>query len=170
MKTRSRSTQESSAHKSLSHISHSNSNSKPRKKNKNKKQAQHKSPLKVKDDPHKPKKPPTAFFFYLYYSFLLSPMRILSDFALFDYSNDFALSTASNYFRKTFQQENPTVKSMRQIGKACGDKWKTLSFEEKVAYYDIATEKRAEFERAMAEYVKRQENGELSDESEDELR
>ncbi|KAJ4749364.1 high mobility group B3 [Rhynchospora pubera] len=143
MKTRSRSTQESSAHKSLSHISHSNSNSnsnsKPRKKNKNKKQAQHKSPLKVKDDPHKPKKPPTAFFFYL------------------------------EDFRKTFQQENPTVKSMRQIGKSCGDKWKTLSFEEKVAYYDIATEKRAEFERAMAEYVKRKENGELSDESEDEL-
>ncbi|KAJ4768801.1 high mobility group B2 [Rhynchospora pubera] len=137
MKTRSRSTQESSAHKSLSHISHSNS--KPKKKNK--KQAQHKSPLKVKvkDDPHKPKKPPTAFFFYL------------------------------EDFRKTFQQENPTVKSMRQIGKACGDKWKTLSFEEKVAYYDIATEKRAKFERAMAEYVKRKENGELSDESEDEL-
>ncbi|KAF3334790.1 high mobility group B protein 14-like protein [Carex littledalei] len=93
----------------------------------------------LKDDPRKPKKPPTAFFFYL------------------------------EDFRKTFQQENPNVKSMRQIGKACGDKWRTLSFEEKVAYYDIATEKRAEFEKTMAEYIKRTENGELSDESEDEL-
>ncbi|KAJ1688365.1 hypothetical protein LUZ63_019755 [Rhynchospora breviuscula] len=138
MKTRSRSTQESSPHKSLPvpvpgvGVSHSN-------KKKNKKQHKSSLKVKVKDDPHKPKKPPTAFFFYL------------------------------EDFRKTFQQENPTVKSMREIGKACGDKWKTLSFEEKVAYYDIATEKRAEFERAMTEYIKRKENGELSDESEDEL-
>ncbi|XP_078168547.1 HMG-box (high mobility group) DNA-binding family protein [Carex rostrata] len=101
--------------------------------------AKKKSSLSLKDDPRKPKKPPTAFFYYL------------------------------EDFRKTFQQQNPIVKSMRQIGKACGDKWRTLSFEEKVAYYDIATEKRAKFERTMAEYIKRKENGELSDESEDEL-
>ncbi|XP_065002799.1 high mobility group B protein 14-like isoform X2 [Musa acuminata AAA Group] len=71
------------------------------------------------------------------------------------------------YFRKTFQQENPNVKSMRDIGKACGEKWKTMSFEEKVAYYDIATEKRAEFEKAMAAYIKRKESGEFSEGSDD---
>ncbi|KAG1367956.1 high mobility group B protein 14 [Cocos nucifera] len=134
----------------------------------------------AKDDARKPKKPPTAFFYYL------------------------------EDFRKTFQQENPDVKSMRDIGKACGEKWKTMSFEEgkedkiigrisdrnafcgkmvkgkvdicdlnriinvdwngleKVQYYDIATEKRAEFEKAMAEYMKKKESGELSEESDDE--
>ncbi|URD97572.1 HMG (high mobility group) box [Musa troglodytarum] len=56
---------------------------------------------------------------------------------------------------------------MRDIGKACGEKWKTMSFEEKVAYYDIATEKRAEFEKAMAAYIKRKESGEISEESDD---
>ncbi|KAJ0017357.1 hypothetical protein Pint_10013 [Pistacia integerrima] len=78
----------------------------------------------------KPKKPPTAFFYFL------------------------------EDFRKEFQEQNPDVKSMRVIGKACGEKWKTMTYEEKVQYYDIATEKRAEFDRAMADYIKRQESGE----------
>ncbi|XP_040935541.1 high mobility group B protein 14 isoform X2 [Gossypium hirsutum] len=77
-------------------------------------------------------------------------------------------STASNQedFRKEFQEQNPGIKSMRDIGKACGEKWKTMTYEEKVKYYDIATEKRAEFDRAMAEYIKRKESGE-DEETED---
>ncbi|XWS12382.1 hypothetical protein CRYUN_Cryun37aG0085300 [Craigia yunnanensis] len=47
-----------------------------------------------------------------------------------------------------------------QIGKACGEKWKTMTYEEKVKYYDIATEKQAEFRKVMVEYVKRKESGE----------
>ncbi|XP_010275019.1 PREDICTED: high mobility group B protein 14 [Nelumbo nucifera] len=89
-----------------------------------------------KEDANKPKKPPTAFFFFL------------------------------EDFRKEYQEQNPDVKSMRDIGKACGEKWKTMTYEEKVQYYDIATEKRAEFEEAMAEYIKRKESGE-DQESED---
>ncbi|KAF5752753.1 HMG-box DNA-binding family protein isoform 1 [Tripterygium wilfordii] len=81
----------------------------------------------------KPKKPPTAFFYFL------------------------------EDFRKEFQEQNPGVKSMRDIGKACGEKWKTMTYEEKVQYYHIATEKRAEFDRTMADYVKRQENGEYEE-------
>ncbi|XP_062161538.1 high mobility group B protein 14 [Alnus glutinosa] len=83
-----------------------------------------------KFDAKKPKKPPTAFFFFL------------------------------EDFRKEFQEQNPDVKSMRDIGKACGEKWKTMTYEEKVQYYDIATEKRADFDRAMADYIKRKESGE----------
>lgn len=49
---------------------------------------------------------------------------------------------------------------MRYIGKACGEKWKTMTYEEKVKYYDIATQKRAEFDRAMAEYTRRKKVGE----------
>ncbi|OVA16465.1 High mobility group box domain [Macleaya cordata] len=83
-----------------------------------------------KDGSNTPKKPPTAFFFFL------------------------------EDFRKAYQEQNPDVKSMRDIGKACGEKWKIMSYEEKVQYYDIATEKRAEFEEVMAEYKKKQESGE----------
>ncbi|XP_074272430.1 high mobility group B protein 14 [Silene latifolia] len=81
-------------------------------------------------DANKPKKPPTAFFFFM------------------------------EDFRKIYQEEHPEVKSMRDIGKACGEKWRTMTYEEKVKYYDIATEKRAEFETALAEYTKRKESGE----------
>nr|GMD09762.1 high mobility group B protein 14 [Ipomoea batatas] len=67
-----------------------------------------------KVDSKMPKKPPTAFFFFL------------------------------EDFRKEFQEKNPDVKSMR---------------DEKVQYYDIATEKRREFDRAMADYKKRKKTG-----------
>jgi len=88
-----------------------------------------------KGDPRAPKKPPSAFFYFM------------------------------DDFRKTYQQENPSVKSLQEIGKACGEKWNTMAFEEKVKYYDIATEKRAEFEKARIEYNKKKESGELSEES-----
>ncbi|CAI9087941.1 OLC1v1022148C1 [Oldenlandia corymbosa var. corymbosa] len=90
-----------------------------------------------KIDALKPKKPPTAFFFFL------------------------------EDFRKDFQETNPDIKSMRDIGKACGDKWKTMTYEEKVHYYDIATEKRAEFDQAMAEYNKRKEMGDFQEYEDD---
>ncbi|KAI3495585.1 hypothetical protein L2E82_39616 [Cichorium intybus] len=84
-------------------------------------------------DANKPKKPPTAFFYFL------------------------------EDFRKEFQEQNPDVKSMREVGKACGEKWKIMTYEEKVQYYDVATEKRAEFEKAMAHYLKKKENGEYDE-------
>ncbi|KAF0902968.1 hypothetical protein E2562_022607 [Oryza meyeriana var. granulata] len=86
-------------------------------------------------DPRRPKKPPTAFFYFM------------------------------EDFRKAFKQENPSVKSMQEVGKACGEKWNTMAFEERVKYYDLATEKRAEYEKAVAEYNKKKESGELSEES-----
>ncbi|KAL6615758.1 hypothetical protein ACP70R_038028 [Stipagrostis hirtigluma subsp. patula] len=96
-----------------------------------------------KGDPRAPKKPPTAFFYFIY------------------------MLCSREDFRKAFQQENPSVKSMQEIGKKCGEKWNTMTFEEKVKYYDLATEKRAEFEKAMVEYTKKKEAGELSEESDD---
>lgn len=88
-------------------------------------------------DAMKPKKPPTAFFYFL------------------------------EDFRKEYQEQNPDVKSMREIGKACGEKWKTMTYEEKVKYYDIATEKRAEFHIAMANFTKRMESGEFDEDDSD---
>ncbi|CAH1423890.1 unnamed protein product [Lactuca virosa] len=88
-------------------------------------------------DANKPKKPPTAFFYFL------------------------------EDFRKEFQEQNPDVKSMREVGKACGEKWKIMTYEEKVQYYDVATEKRAEFEKAMACYHQKKESGEYDEFDED---
>ncbi|WCJ27375.1 High mobility group B protein 14 [Euphorbia peplus] len=90
----------------------------------------------LKIDAKIPKKPATAFFFFL------------------------------EDFRKDYQEQNPDVKSMRDIGKACGEKWRTMTYEEKVKYYDIATTKRAEFDQAMTEYIKKKESGEY-DETDD---
>uniref|UniRef100_A0A0A9HSV7 HMG box domain-containing protein n=1 Tax=Arundo donax TaxID=35708 RepID=A0A0A9HSV7_ARUDO len=90
-----------------------------------------------KGKPGPPKKSPTAFFYFM------------------------------EDFRKTYKQENPSVKTMQEVGKACGEKWNTMTFEEKVKYYDIATEKRAEFEKAMVEYNKKKESGEMSEESDE---
>ncbi|XP_068667168.1 high mobility group B protein 14 isoform X2 [Aristolochia californica] len=84
----------------------------------------------TREELDKPKKPPTAFFYFL------------------------------EDFRKSYQEEHPDVKSMRDIGKACGEKWKTMSFEEKVKYYDIATEKRQDFEDAMTAYIKKKQSDE----------
>ncbi|XP_055804358.1 high mobility group B protein 14 isoform X1 [Solanum dulcamara] len=91
----------------------------------------------AKTDAKKPKKPPTAFFYFL------------------------------EDFRKEFQEQNPDVRSMRDIGKACGEKWKTMTYEEKVHYYDIATEKRREFDRAMSDFNKKKEGGEFQEYEED---
>ncbi|GAB2279887.1 hypothetical protein Dimus_014523 [Dionaea muscipula] len=77
----------------------------------------------------KPKKPPTALFYSL------------------------------EDFSEVYQEENLKIKSIREIGKAGGKKWKTMTYEEKVQYYDTAAEKRAEFDRAMGEYNKKQESG-----------
>ncbi|XVF87190.1 hypothetical protein PTKIN_Ptkin18bG0099300 [Pterospermum kingtungense] len=100
------------------------------KRSKSKSRPKPKKKKSSKIDAKMPKKPPTAFFYFL------------------------------EDFRKEFQEQNPDIKSMRDIGKACGEKWKTMTYDEKVKYYDIATEKRAEFDRAMAEYIKRKESGE----------
>ncbi|XP_042043031.1 high mobility group B protein 14-like [Salvia splendens] len=84
-------------------------------------------------DALKPKKPPTAFFYFM------------------------------EDFRKEYRDANPNIKSMRDIGKACGEKWKTMTYEEKVKYYDIATEKRAEFDIAMTNFTKKKESGEFDE-------
>lgn len=81
------------------------------------------------DDARKPKKPPSAFFYFL------------------------------EDFRKEFQKQNPDIKTMQDIGKACGEKWNTMKYEDKVQYYDLATVKRAEFDKAMEKYNEWKESG-----------
>ncbi|KAK8612860.1 hypothetical protein V6N13_092964 [Hibiscus sabdariffa] len=113
-----------------------NSNSMPKMKHKKKKK-------KTKIDAKMPKKPPTAFFYFL------------------------------EDFRTGFQEQNPDIRSMcdvcygvSEVGSTSRDNVAKNVSAEKVKYYDIATEKQAEFDRAMAEFIKRKESGE-DEETED---
>ncbi|GER55809.1 high mobility group B1 [Striga asiatica] len=104
---------------------------------------------KVKKDPNKPKRPPSAFFVFL------------------------------EEFRKTFKKENPNVKAVSAVGKAGGEKWKSLSAavsaihveylplgeillpkiaSEKAPYEAKAAKKKAEYEKLMNAYNKKQDS------------
>ncbi|XP_073290190.1 DNA-binding protein MNB1B-like isoform X1 [Primulina huaijiensis] len=83
---------------------------------------------KAKKDPNKPKRPPSAFFVFL------------------------------EEFRKTFKKENPNVKAVSAVGKAGGEKWKSLGAAEKAPYEAKAAKKKAEYEKLMNAYNKKQES------------
>eukprot|EP01018_Ginkgo_biloba_P026133 Gb_22387 [translate_table: standard] len=102
---------------------------KPKQRQSERQKQSQKEKEKEKKDPNQPKKPPTAFFFYM------------------------------EDFRKIYKETNPKVTGMRAIGKACGVKWKEMTYEEKAPYFDIATQKRAEFEKALIAYKKKKEAG-----------
>ncbi|XP_041996971.1 high mobility group B protein 1-like isoform X1 [Salvia splendens] len=79
-------------------------------------------------DPNKPKRPPSAFFVFL------------------------------EDFRKTFKKENPNVKAVSAVGKAGGERWKSLSEAEKAPYEAKAAKRKAEYEKLMTAYLKKQES------------
>ncbi|XP_010262835.1 PREDICTED: high mobility group B protein 1-like [Nelumbo nucifera] len=82
----------------------------------------------AKKDPDKPKRPPSAFFVFL------------------------------EEFRKTYKQENPNVKAVSAVGKAGGEKWKSMSDAEKAPYEAKAAKKKSEYEKLMNAYNKKQES------------
>nr|AGV54591.1 high mobility group B protein 1 [Phaseolus vulgaris] len=97
---------------------------------------------KAKKDPNKPKRPPSAFFVFL------------------------------EEFRKTFKAENPNVKAVSAVGKAGGEKWKSLSSAEKAPYEAKAAKRKVEYEKLMKAYGKEQAssaNDEEPDKSESEV-
>ena len=77
---------------------------------------------KAKKDPNKPKRPPSAFFVFL------------------------------EDFRKTFKAENPNVKAVSAVGKAGGEKWKSLTKPEKAPYEAKAAKRKVEYEKLMNAY------------------
>ena len=82
----------------------------------------------AKKDPNKPKRPPSAFFVFL------------------------------EEFRKEFKKENPNVKAVSAVGKAGGDKWKSLSNAEKAPYEAKAAKRKAEYEKQIKAYNKKLES------------
>ncbi|KAK7349843.1 hypothetical protein VNO77_07597 [Canavalia gladiata] len=81
---------------------------------------------KAKKDPNKPKRPPSAFFVFL------------------------------EEFRKTFKAENPGVKAVSAVGKAGGEKWKSMTNAEKAPYEAKAAKRKADYEKLMNAYNKKQ--------------
>ncbi|KAI3981206.1 hypothetical protein MKX01_041345 [Papaver californicum] len=73
-------------------------------------------------DPNAPKRPPTAFFAFM------------------------------EDFRKEFKEANPDNKSVSVVAKEGGQKWKSMSDEEKKPYVEKCAELKAEFQKAMENY------------------
>ncbi|XP_007043200.2 PREDICTED: high mobility group B protein 7 [Theobroma cacao] len=82
-----------------------------------------KKPKKLKKgkDPNAPKRPPTAFFLFM------------------------------DDFRKSYKEANPDAKGVTGVAKEGGEKWKSMSEEEKKPYVDKAAELKAEYEKALEE-------------------
>ncbi|RVW30683.1 High mobility group B protein 1 [Vitis vinifera] len=107
----------------------------------------------AKKDPNKPKRPPSAFFVFL------------------------------EEFRKVYKQEHPNVKAVSavrrnenltlglcmlqlKVGKAGGEKWKSLSEADKAPYEAKAAKRKSDYEKLMAAYNKKQES--MADDDEEE--
>ncbi|OIW12795.1 hypothetical protein TanjilG_24728 [Lupinus angustifolius] len=86
--------------------------------------------VKKVKDPNLPKRPATAFFLFL------------------------------DDFRKAFKEANPDSKDVKRVGKEGGEKWRSMSDEEKKPYLDKFAELKAEYEKAMETYKSRDEEEE----------
>ncbi|GMY28084.1 HMG1/2-like protein [Fagus crenata] len=84
---------------------------------------------KAAKDPNKPKRPPSAFFVFM------------------------------EDFRKQFNKEHPDNKSVSAVGKAAGAKWKSLTDAEKAPYAAKAEKRKADYEKNMKAYNKKQAEG-----------
>ncbi|CAN0924264.1 High mobility group B protein 3 [Linum grandiflorum] len=107
---------------------------------KNSKLSVAKKPTKVSGkaakDPNKPKRPPSAFFVFM------------------------------EDFRVQFKKEHPKNKSVAAVGKAAGEKWKSLTEAEKQPYIATAEKRKVEYEKKMKAYNKEQEAPKEEEESE----
>ncbi|CAL4966273.1 unnamed protein product [Urochloa decumbens] len=79
---------------------------------------------KAGKDPNKPKRAPSAFFVFM------------------------------DEFRKEFKEKNPKNKSVAAVGKAAGDRWKSLSEADKAPYVAKANKLKLEYNKAIAAYNK----------------
>ncbi|CAM8946795.1 unnamed protein product [Rhodiola kirilowii] len=85
-------------------------------------------------DPNKPKRPASAFFVFM------------------------------EDFRKQFKEENPNNKSVAAVGKAGGEKWKSMSDAEKAPYVAKAETRKTQYDKDMKAYEKKQTDGPSADE------
>ncbi|XP_073278031.1 HMG1/2-like protein [Primulina huaijiensis] len=91
---------------------------------------------KAVKDPNKPKRPASAFFVFM------------------------------EDFRKQYKEKHPNNKSVATVGKAGGDKWKSLSEAEKAPFVAKAEKRKAEYEKTLQAYNKRMNEGAGTEEEE----
>ncbi|KAK4478479.1 hypothetical protein RD792_013955 [Penstemon davidsonii] len=96
---------------------------------------------KAKKDPNKPKRPSIIPWFY-----------------------------CSEEFRKTFKKENPNVKGVSAVGKAGGEKWKSMSAAEKAPYEAKAAKRKSEYEKLMDAYNNKESSADEVDEGSEKSR
>ncbi|KAK3158699.1 hypothetical protein QOZ80_2AG0140450 [Eleusine coracana subsp. coracana] len=72
----------------------------------------------------KPKRPPSAFFVFM------------------------------SEFRQEYQAQNPNNKSVANVSKAAGEKWRSMSEEEKAPYQEKAGQKKQDYEKSKANFDK----------------
>ncbi|KNA04107.1 hypothetical protein SOVF_202730 [Spinacia oleracea] len=88
-------------------------------------------------DPNKPKRPPSAFFVFM------------------------------EEFRVTYKQKHPNNKSVAVVGKAGGEKWKSLTDAEKAPYIQKAEKRKADYEKNMTTYNNKLAEGKDAEEEEE---
>lgn len=88
-------------------------------------------------DPNKPKRPASAFFVFM------------------------------EDFRKQYKEKHPNNKSVSVVGKAGGDKWKSLSDAEKAPYVAKAEKRKQDYEKTIQAYNKKLAEGKDEEEEEE---
>ncbi|KAI4325772.1 hypothetical protein MLD38_031139 [Melastoma candidum] len=88
-----------------------------------------KAAKKAAKDPNKPKRPASAFFVFM------------------------------EEFRVQYKQKHPNNKSVAAVGKAGGDKWKSMSEADKAPYVAKAEKRKEEYNKKMQAYNKRSAEG-----------
>ena len=96
-----------------------------------------KAAKKAGKDPNKPKRPASAFFVFM------------------------------EEFREKYKKEHPNNKSVAAVGKAGGEKWKSLSDAEKAPYQAKAEKRKVEYNKNMDVYNKKQADGDNGAEEEE---
>ncbi|KAJ9564670.1 hypothetical protein OSB04_000636 [Centaurea solstitialis] len=89
-------------------------------------------------DPNKPKRPASAFFVFM------------------------------EDFRKQYKEKHPNNKSVSVVGKAGGDKWKSLSTAEKAPYVAKAEKRKSEYDVTIKAYNKKLSEAKDAEEDEEE--
>lgn len=84
---------------------------------------------KAAKDPNKPKRPPSAFFVFM------------------------------EEFRKQFKEAHPNNKSVAAVGKAAGEKWKSMSDDEKAPFVAKAEKRKSDYNKNMQDYNKQLADG-----------
>ncbi|KAH6777269.1 high mobility group B3 [Perilla frutescens var. frutescens] len=58
-------------------------------------------------------------------------------------------------FRKSFKEANPDCKSVATVAKEGGEKWKSMSDEEKKSYVEKAAELKAEYNKEVGDSIEK---------------